>query len=128
MKALLLALTFALSAPAFAEISMGQKIQLQADMQRHIDSVSIGGVYRHIDISDGSVRKLYPAAGHPMILKMTQQDMFVLCSEMRDDQGASLNVDYYMAKTDTGFQVIRTEIANRAPLKALMDKGLVAKL
>ncbi|MGB0958517.1 MAG: hypothetical protein ACPGUF_08595, partial [Litorivicinus sp.] len=112
MKALLLALTFALSAPAFAEISMGQKIQLQADMQRHIDSVSIGGVYRHIDISDGSVRALYPAAGHPMILKMTQQDMFVLCSEMRDDQGASLNVDYYMAKTDTGFQVIRTEIAN----------------
>lgn len=128
MKKLLIALSFAVALPAMAELSMGDKIQLQSDMQRHIDSVSVGGTYRHIDIATGAVMELYPAAGHPMILKMSQNDMFVLCSEMRDANGNALNADYYMAKTTSGYQVIRTEIANRDPLKALMGKGLVSKL
>ena len=63
-----------------------------------------------------------------MILKMSQGELFVLCSELRDESGQSHNVDFYMAKSGASYKVIRTEVANRAPLKALMERGLVAKV
>ena len=96
-------------------------------MERHIQGAMINGVYPHIDLTTGAAN-LVPAAGHPMILKMSQGELFVLCSELRDESGQSHNVDFYMAKSGASYKVIRTEVANRAPLKALMERGLVAKV
>ena len=50
----------------------------------------------------------------------------VLCSELRDESGQSHNVDFYMAKS--GASCVIEPVANRAPLKALMERGLVAKV
>lgn len=113
---------------AQAETSLATKMQLQADMQRHIDSRSIDGVYPHIDLETGQLKAYYPASGHPMILSMTDQPMYVLCSELRDEAGQAHNVDFYLQQAGAGWKVIRTEINNRDPLKALMQKGLVAKV
>ena len=133
MKQTIIAITLAamVSLPtlsANAEISMGQKIQLQSDMQRHIDAVSVDGQYLHYDIESGKLQTLFPAAGHPMILRHNAENMYVLCSEMRDASGTSHNVDYYMAEVNGQYTVIKTVIGNRAPLKALMEQGLVSKL
>lgn len=114
--------------PAQASIDFETKMQLQADMQRHIDGQLIGNTYPSIDLMTGEVRQYYPASGHPMILKMTGSDMYVLCSVFRDAAGNSHNVDFYLKPEGAGYKVIRTEIANRAPLKTMMEKGLVAKV
>lgn len=121
-------LTLGLTLPVHAEISMSQKIQLQSDMQRHIDAMSNNGQYLHYDIESGELQTLFPAAGHPMILQHNAQDMFILCSEMRDAAGNAHNVDYYMAKSGSQYRVIKTVIGNRDPLKALVEKGIVSKL
>lgn len=125
-SALLTLLAF--SQTSLAELSMGQKVQLQSDMQRHIDATSNDGRYLHYDVNSGQLTTLFPAAGHPMILKHNQEDMYVLCSEMRDESGQSHNVDYYMAKVGTEYKVIKTVIGNRDPLKVLMQQGVVSKL
>lgn len=117
-----------LALPAQAEVDFATKMQLQADMQRHIDGQLIGNTYPSIDLITGEVRQYYPASGHPMILKMTGSDLFVLCSEFRDTAGNNHNVDFYLKPDGAGYKVIRTEIANRAPLKTMMQNGLVAKV
>lgn len=113
---------------AKADVSLSTKMQLQADMQRHIDDRMVNGSYPSIDLTTGQLQTFYPASGHPMILEMTDQPLFVLCSEFRDAAGNNHNVDFYLKADGAGYKVIRTEIGNRDPLKALMQKGLVAKV
>ena len=128
MRRIWLAALLIWTGSALADVSLNTKLQLQADMERHIQGVMINGVYPHIDLTTGAQQTLFPAAGHPMILKMSQGELFVLCSELRDESGQSHNVDFYMAKSGASYKVIRTEVSNRAPLKALMERGLVAKV
>ena len=39
---------------AIADVSLNTKLQLQADMERHIQGAMINGVYPHIDLTTGA--------------------------------------------------------------------------
>lgn len=55
-------------------------------------------------------------------------EYYVLCADFRDDAGKTVNVDLYLAKKDKGFVVFKVEIANRAPLDALVKSGMARML
>lgn len=123
-----MALTLAAIQPAAAAepLSLTEKASLQAAMQRYIDRGLVDRRYLAVDLASGEVRKLSPVAGHPMILRMGPY--FVLCSDFRDDKGAFVNVDFYVASSASGYVVFRSEIGNRQPLELLMKAGKVAAL
>ena len=95
-------------------------------MQAHIDRTTTAGVYPKLDLASGHVTKLHPVTGHPMILRMG--DDYVLCADFRDAAGKPVNVDFYLAPREKGVTVFQVEVANRAPLEALMKAGSVRAL
>ena len=120
-----LALTLGLAAPrpAVAEqtLSIGEKATLQAVMQHYIDRQIVDGVFLHLDLETGNVRKLHPVSAHPMILHLGKY--FVLCSDFRDDNGESVNIDFYIAPKGKTHIVFQTVIDNRKPLQRLIRQG-----
>lgn len=101
------------------------RTELQIAMQRHVDRSLTKGVLLDLDIHDGEVKKYYPTAAHPLIMK--GPDFFVLCADLADDDGNTFDVDYYLTPTERGYKVIRTEVDNRDVLKVLISSGLVKK-
>jgi len=97
------------------------KAKLQASMQRSVERRLVDGALLSLDFETGETTQLYPVEAHPMILAMG--DHFVLCSDLKALDGTSKTVDYYMAKNGNRYSIFRTEIDNRAPLKALMKAG-----
>ncbi|MCC2098362.1 MAG: hypothetical protein KDJ29_15810 [Hyphomicrobiales bacterium] len=114
----------ALSAPP--PISAAEKASLQAAMFQHIDSQLVRGSFLHIDFKNGAVEKLSPAKAHPMMLKMG--DHFVLCTSFQRTGGKHVNVDFYVAKKQSGYSVFQTVIDDRGPLMALIKAGKVRPL
>ena len=112
-----------LSRPGFAEpaLSLGQKATLQAAMQRHIERQSVDGVYLQLNGDTGDVRRLHPGAAHPLIVRMGE--VFVLCTDFRDDGGDHVNVDFYLVPKDNFFVVFQTVVDNRGQLERLMNIG-----
>lgn len=102
------------------------RIELQASMQRFIDRSLIEDAFTTIRFEDGSLVRYFPAKAHTSILE--GDGYYVLCSDMRNEAGQAVPVDYYMVKAGRGFRVIRTEIANRAPLRSLREAGKLKKL
>ena len=116
-----------LSGTVFAEKAPAQvKAELQAVMQKYIMHNSVNGQLLDLDLSTGKTRALSPAAAHPMILHLG--DLYVLCSDLRTEQGASVPVDFYVSKDKSRFKIFRTEIGNRRPLENLMKQGIVSKM
>ncbi|MDA0238969.1 MAG: hypothetical protein O3A84_02945 [Proteobacteria bacterium] len=103
-------------------LSTGVKVMLQATMQRHIESVLVGGVYPQINLKTGEVRRLHPATAHPMIVQV--KDVYVLCTDFRDEQGRKVNLDFYIAKKGAHHVVFQTIVGNRDPLKKLIKSGV----
>mgnify|MGYP001800319660 CR=1 FL=1 len=99
---------------------------LQASMQRSIERATIEGALHHIDISTGEEAKYYPTERHPMIVKLG--DIYVMCAELRTTEGTQHSVDFYMAENGRRYTIIRTEIDNRAPLKALIGQGIATRI
>lgn len=117
--------------PLSAERALAQSLtevraQLQAALQRNLGRTMIEGALPHLDLSTGSLARFYPTDNHEIILKM--DDVYVMCATLVDDSGREATVDYYLAQSGDRFSVIRTEIDNRAPLKALMDTGKAIRL
>jgi hypothetical protein len=102
------------------------RVLLQAAMQTHIERTTVAGRYPKVELASGQVKQLYPAAGHPMVLRMGQY--YVLCADFRDDAGKAVNVDFYLTEKAKGFSVFQVEIANRAPLEALVKAGAARML
>lgn len=102
------------------------KARLQAAMQQHIERSLIDGAILHLDTETGEVRTLYPTQAHPMIVSMGNN--FVLCADLRDKSGKTMPLDLYMAPSGRSFKVFHSEIDNRAPLMAFMNKGLAKPL
>lgn len=107
-------------------VSTETRVQLQAAMQLQIDRSTISGSYPVVDLGTGRLRNLHPAAGHPMMLRLGEA--FVLCADFRDDAGAPVNVDFYLARKQGRFAVFQVEIANRSPLEALVKSGVARML
>lgn len=102
------------------------RTQLQAALQRNLGRSMIDGALPHLDLETGEVTRFYPTENHEMILALG--DVFVMCATLEAEDGTVTEVDYYIAGTAPRFAVIRTEIDNRAPLKALMAAGKAIRL
>lgn len=116
---------FAITVPALADTTH-LKADLQASLQRSVDRMLIDGALMHVDLQTGQTQALYPVEAHPMILQMGEH--YVLCSDLKALDGTENTVDYYLTKNGTRYSLIRTEINNREPLKALMKAGVVSRL
>jgi len=127
LRYFLLALGLALSmsigpaAHAGKTITIGEKAALQATMQQHIQRHLVDGVYLQVNFKTGNVRRLHPLAAHPMILRMGEN--FVLCSDFRDDQGRSVNVDFYIAPVGKSHVVFQAVVDDRDSLQRLIKMG-----
>ena len=104
-------------------LSAAQKASLQAAMQQHIDRSQVNGAYLQLNTTTGEVDKIFPVTAHPMILRMGE--FFVLCSDFRDQDNNSVNVDFYMARRGNSYIVFHTAVAERAQLERLMKAGKV---
>jgi len=121
--ALAAALIFSTPAAAVEEDRVSIRTELQVAMQRHVDRNLVAGAVLHIDLESGALKEYFPTAAHPMI--MASEDYFVVCADLVDAEGNQFDVDYYLAKTERGYKVVRTEIDNRSELKDLVSAGLV---
>lgn len=106
-------------------LSLGEKANLQAAMQQHIDGQMVDGVYLYLDSKSGEVRALHPVTAHPMIFSLGEH--YVLCSDFRDDEGEKVNIDFYLARDEANYVVFHTEIDDRKLLKQLMKDGKVTR-
>jgi hypothetical protein len=109
-----------------SSISLSEQASLQAAMQRHIDNALVQGRYLYLDAAKGEVRPLRPMAAHPIIMRMGEY--FVLCSDFRDDQGADVNIDFYIARKGRSFVVFDEQVENRALIKKLMKRGMLSRV
>ncbi|MFC7739233.1 hypothetical protein ACFQX4_26495 [Roseomonas sp. GCM10028921] len=115
-------LTFC-GAAAAETLSAADKAALQAAMTQHVERQLVNGNFLHLDAVQGTVRVLFPAKTHPRIMQLDKY--YVLCTDFRDQQGTPVNVDFYLAPGGKSFAVFQTEVANRAPLQALVRAGRV---
>ena len=107
-----------------AEIA--EKAAMQVAMQQHIDRNLVNGAYLHLDMHTGMVHRLYPLKAHPMILRMG--DYFVLCSDFKDVDGKSVNVDFYVARNNNSYTVFHSAVDDRVMLKRWIGEGTVERL
>ena len=104
-------------------LSLSEKANLQAAMQRYIDRQMVEGVYLYIESQSGEVRALHPVTAHPAILSMGPY--YVLCFDFRDDRGKDVNVDFYLARKDTSYVVFHAAVDARTVLNRLIQGGQV---
>lgn len=107
------------------DFSIQSRVELQAALRRYIDRRSVRGAFPVLDLKEGKLIDLFPTASHPMIIRLG--DLFVLCSDFRDEAGNSVDVDFYVSKTGRGYSFIQVETDHHEPLISLMNAGL-AKL
>ncbi len=122
-----LCVALGLSVPSeAAAVSAGEQASLQAAMQRHIDSALVEGRYLRLDADTGEVLALRPMAAHPVILRMGEY--FVLCADFRAENGAKINIDFYLARKGRSFVVFDEQVDNRALIRQLMNSGKLARI
>ena len=69
----------------------------------------------------GDLRRLHPGAVHPTIVSLGE--LFVLCSDFRDDDGNFVNVDFYLAPKGNSFVVVQSVADDRVKLERLIKIG-----
>jgi len=119
----LLVAAFAATPSVAAPVSEAERAALHAAMLQHIDRQAVDGIYLHMNLTGGTVEKFAPAKAHPMMFSFGEH--YVLCTDFKDKDGKSANVDFYVAKRGKSYAVFQTEINNRAPLMKLMEAGAV---
>ncbi len=97
------------------------RTDLQVAMQRHLERSQIEGAIHFVSRATATVHRLYPVKAHPMILK--GGGFFVMCAELRDEDGKKYGVDFYRVGARHGYSVIMTEIENRDTLREMMRDG-----
>ncbi|HKL46064.1 MAG TPA: hypothetical protein VJ906_07450 [Roseovarius sp.] len=122
----LVALAVCTALPAQAQSLTELRTQLQAALQRNLGRSMLAGALPHIDLKTGAVTRYYPTENHEIILRM--DEIYVMCATLVTEDGTEALVDYYLTESGGRFAVIRTEINNRAPLRALMDAGRAKRL
>lgn len=131
MKQILAALAITavlLASPALAsqKLTNGDKIQLQAAMQKSISRQLVDGQYLYFDAGKDTVVTLYPVQAHPMILQMGPH--FILCSDFRNEAGKDVNIDFYITRRNSSFVIFDTKIDQRQTIQRMMKAGAVSPL
>jgi hypothetical protein len=111
---------------ARADQSVTLLAELQTVMQRHIEGQLIDGALRVRDLSSGDISLYYPTERHSMVMSIDED--YILCTDLVSESGESVPVDFYVTSAGDDYFVYQTEINNRRPLKALMNKNLVERL
>jgi hypothetical protein len=111
---------------ARADQSVSLLAQLQTVMQRHIEGQLIDGALRVRDLSNGDVSLYYPTERHSMVMSIDED--YILCTDLVSESGESVPVEFYVTSAGDDYFVYQTEINNRRPLKALVEKNLVERL
>ncbi len=122
----LMAFAMLLGHSAQAQSLTEVRTKLQAALQRNLSRTMIDGALPHLDLQTGEVTRFYPTENHEVILQMN--DLYVMCATLVTDDGKETTVDYYMAQNRGSYGVIRTEIGDRAPIKALIKAGKAVRL
>lgn len=117
---------FGSAAVAGDGVDISVKAILQASMQQHIDRNLVDGAYLHVDRGTGDVRRLYPAAAHPIIMRLGEY--FVLCSDFRDGRGQDVNIDFYLAPRGRTFVVFDTMVNDRRLLGRMIEAGKASRV
>jgi hypothetical protein len=107
-------------------IGMSEKAMLHVSMQKHIDRNLVNGTYLHMIKETGDVQGLHPVTAHPMILQMGKY--FVLCSDFKDKDGKSVNIDFYLARRGGSFVVFQALVDDRKSLERLMKAGKISRI
>ena len=102
-------------------LSLTEKANLQATMQRYIDQQTVDGVFLYLEARSGKVRTLHPVSAHTRILSVGQY--YVLCFDFRDNKGQDVNVDFYLARKNTSYVVFHTAIDDRKLLMRATQAG-----
>ena len=100
---------------------IGEKAALQAAMQQQIDRSLVNGVFLHLNTDNGEIQRLYPQDAHPLILRM--DDYFILCTNFKDIDGKSVNVDYYISRDGESLVVFHTAVDDREFLLRWISEG-----
>jgi hypothetical protein len=66
--------------PLAADVPADVQVKLQGAMLRHIEEIAVDGAYTYLDTRDQTVKTVYPASVHPMVVPFGE-DYFV-CSEV----------------------------------------------
>lgn len=103
-----------------AEIATEVQVRLQAAMQHYIDQISTDGAYTYIDPKNSTLRTVYPANVHPMVLGFG--DDFFVCSELVDKSGTNLTADFLIRRFDDDYRVVQMILDNRPLVEAAMSK------
>ena len=111
---------------ARADQSVTLLAELQTVMQRHIEGQLIDGALRVRDLSNGDVSLYYPTERHSMVMSIDED--YILCTDLVSESGEAVPVDFYVTSVGDDYFVYQTEINNRRPLKALVEKNLVERL
>ena len=102
-------------------LSLTEKANLQATMQRYIDQQTVDGVFLYLEARSGKVRALHPVTAHTWILAVGQY--YVLCFDFRDDNGQDVNVDFYLARKNASYVVFHTAVDDRKLLMRTLQAG-----
>ena len=103
---------------SMAELSATKKIELQAAMQRHIETHLVDGVFLHFEPETGALRRYRMSSPHPQIVQVGEY--FVLCADFRDESGGVVNFDFFIALGSRGPVVFQTAIDDPVPLVNFM--------
>ena len=111
----------------FALLMLGLALGTNAQAQSLTEvRTQLHGALPHLDLTTGQLTRFYPTENHEIILKM--DEVYVMCATLLGPDGREVPVDYYISQSGGRYGVIRTEIDNRTPLKALMDAGRATRL
>ena len=109
-----------LATPAVAEIPTDLRVALQGAMLSHVDSVSVDGAYTYLDTTTDTLRTVYPANVHPMVV--TVAGAYFVCSEMVTETGEQITADFLVREVAGEWTVVQAVLNDRASLEAAMSK------
>jgi len=101
------------------------KTELQATMQGYIDDHLNEGSFLYMDPESGALHRIKPLGAHPMILHT--DSYFILCTDFRSDSGEKLNVDFFVARTNSGYLIFHHAVEQRGVVKKLVKSGIAKK-
>lgn len=116
------AISFATPALA-AKLSDGEIVKLQAEMQMHIDAVSVEGALLGFDAATGKVLSYVPTKAHPKIMAMGEH--IIMCADVVDASGKTAMVNFYMAKNGGRYVVFHTTFGDDPALMRMMQSGQI---
>lgn len=96
------------------------KVKLQESLAQFLDARSTDGQLVLLDQNDSSLKTVYLAGSHPMIVPLKGGNYF-LCADGYDIQGNEVQMDFLVKPDGEGFRVIDAMLNARASVKTIVE-------